>query len=92
MQGLGNLAVVKRRANLEIENSDGDTLYADERMALDEHATARQHQDRSQEELQNSRESLDTAVLDVEEAASKLKDCRNLHDTVCRVPWFGGCG
>ena len=70
---------------MEIENSDGDTLCADERMASDELATAQQHQDRLQEELENySRESLDIAVLDVEEAASKLKDCRNLHDTVCR--------
>ena len=32
-------------------------------------------QERSEEKQKNSRESLDIAVLDVEEAASKLKDC-----------------
>ena len=41
-------------------------------------------QARFHDELKSSRESLDIEALDVEEAASKLKDCRDLHDTVCR--------
>ena len=69
-------------ANVEIKNPEGDT--ANERTAVDDLAKAQQHLARLQDELKKSRETLDIAVLDVEEAASELKDCRDLHDTVCR--------
>ena len=73
MQAFGTLAVVyatfeEARANLEIENSEGDPLYADERVATNEFATAQRPQARLQDELKSSRESLDIAVLDVGEA------------------------
>ena len=40
------LHLKKRGANLEIESSEGDTLYAGECKAMDEFAKAQQHQDR----------------------------------------------
>ena len=66
------------------EISEGDILFAEADEATDELAKAQKHQARSQDELKNSSESLDIAILDVEEAASKLKDCQGLHDTVYR--------
>ena len=68
--------------NVEKKSSEGGTLFAEVYKPMDELAKAQQHQARLQDELKNFRESLDIAVLDVEEA--KLKDCRGLHDTVCR--------
>ena len=84
MQAFGNLAVVYATfevagANLQIENSEGDTLYPDECEAKDDVAKAQQHQDRLQEELKISREKLDTAFIQ-----------HNNHRGL--VPWFGGCG
>ena len=81
MQALGNLAVlyatlVEAGANLEIENSEGDTLYTDECKAMDELAKARQRQGRLQEELKNSCGNLDTAFIE-------LNNYLDLHDAVC---------
>ena len=47
-------------------------------------AEAKQHLERLQSEQKSSPESLDIAVLDVEEAASKQKDCRDHHDATYR--------
>ena len=70
---------------MENEISEGDILFAEAYEAVKEHTAAQQHQARFHDELKSSRESLDIAVLDVEEAASKLKDFRDLLETVCRA-------
>ena len=70
---------------MENEISEGDILFAEAYEAVNEHTAAQQYQARFHDELKSSRESLDIAVLDVEEAASKLKDFRDLLETVCRA-------
>ena len=60
------------------------TPFADERMAMNELATAQQHQARLQEELKSSRECLDIALMDLKESISKVDDRREEHDIACR--------
>ena len=40
--------------------------------------------ERMQGELKDSWESLDIAIVDVQESTSKLEDCRDLHDAAYR--------
>ena len=56
-------------ANVENEISEDDILFAEACEAIDELAAAQQHQARFHDELKSSRESLDIAVLEVDEAA-----------------------
>ena len=69
----------KAGANLEIETSEGNMLYADVRAAMKQFNEAQQNQKRMRGELKDSRESLDIAIMDVQEPTSKLQDCRHLH-------------
>ena len=89
MQALSNLALVvatfeQGGANMEVQCSEGDLLFADVRTAMEGLAEAQQYQERLKGEQKSSRESVDLAVLDVEEASSKLKSCRDLHSAACR--------
>ena len=73
MQALNNLALVyatfqQAGANLEVGFSEGDLLFADVRPAMEGLAEAQQHQERLQGELKCSRESLDTALMDMKES------------------------
>ena len=82
MQSLENLALVyatfeQAVTNMEVEFSEEDLLLADVRAAMRGHAEAQQHQERLQVEQKNSRDSLDTAFME-------LDNCRDLHDAVCR--------
>ena len=71
MQALNTLAVVY--ATFE------QALHADVRAAVEEFNEAQQNQERMRGELKVSQESLDIAIMDVQETTSKLKDCRGLH-------------
>ena len=58
MQALNNLAIEyatfeQASANLEVEISEGDLLFADVRTAVEEFTDAQQHQERMQGELKN---------------------------------------
>ena len=62
MQAMNNLALVcstfeQAGANMEVEFSEGDLLFADVRTAMEGLEEAQQHQERSQVELNSSRES-----------------------------------
>ena len=54
------------------------------RFTPNELATAQQHQALLQDKLKSSRESLDMALLDVQESMSKIDDCREVHHVACR--------
>ena len=89
MQALNNLAIVyatfeQAGANLEVAISEEDLLHTEVRVSVDELSEAQRYQDRLHGEVKDSRESLVIAVLDVEEATSKLKDCRDHHDATSR--------
>ena len=75
-------------ANVEVEFCEGDLLFADVRTAVEGLAEARQHQERLQGELKSSRESLETALMDMKEpisiCQSKVDDGREAHDVLCR--------
>ena len=63
----------KKRAKLEVENSEGDMLHADVCAAMEEFTEAQQNQERMRGVLQASRESLDIAFMDMEESMSNLE-------------------
>ena len=79
MQALNNLAFVyatleQAGANLEVENSEGDMLYADVRAAMEEFNEAQQNQERMRGDLKDSQESLDSAFAECKEAKRNLED------------------
>ena len=85
MQALNNLTIVhatfeQAGANLEVEISEGDLLFADVRAAMEGLAEAQQHEERLQGELKSSRESLD---MDMQESMSTVDDSREIHGVVC---------
>ena len=50
---------------MENENSECDTLFAEEHGAMDKLAKAQQHQARCQDEVKGCRESFDATVRDL---------------------------
>ena len=77
-QALDTLAVLyatfeKASANSEVENSERNMLCADVPAAMEEFNEAQQNQERMRGELKDSRESLDIAIMDMQESMSKLK-------------------
>ena len=51
---------------------------------MEEFNEVEQNQERMRGELKDSRESLDIAIMDMQESMSKLKDCGDLHDAAYR--------
>ena len=82
MQALSGLALVYARfeeagADVEVETSEGDLLYADMRTALEGLADVQQEQERLKVEQKNTRDSLRTASIE-------LNNRRVRHDAACR--------
>ena len=82
MQALSNLALVYARfeeaeADLEVDTSEGDPLHGDMRKALEGPDEVQQQQERFKEEQKHTRDSLDTAFIE-------LNNRRDLHDAACR--------
>ena len=80
MQAWNNLAIVfatfeQAGANLEVERVLRENLhYADVRAAVEEFNEAQQNQERTQGELKDPRECLDSAFAEFEEANLNLED------------------
>ena len=82
LQALSNLALVyasfeEAGADLEVEASEGDQLHADMRTALEGLAEVQQEQEHLKEEQKHTRDSLDTAFIE-------LNNRQDLHDAACR--------
>ena len=92
MEALKNLYATFEQAgaNLEVEVSEGDLLFADVRTAMEGPTEAQQHKERLQGELTSSRESLDVALVDMKESMTKVDDSREVHDVVWRDPQAAG--
>ena len=64
----------KAGGNLNVENSEGDSLHADGRAAMEEFNEAQHNQERTRGVLHDSWESLDDAFVEFKEACRGLED------------------